>query len=362
MTILKKSNRICPICSNGKSEILYHQKFILREEITLPDNYDLVACDQCGFVYADSLSSQSDYDEYYCVSSKYEDSQSSGSGNSLEDNVRLGKTAFDISEIINKHSSILDIGCGNGGLMFSLRDLGFINIAGLDPSLKCVEYIRSKGCTASQGTIFNHTLSTKFDCIILSHVLEHIYDLKALIDSIYNLLNEDGILYIETPDASNYCNFFFVPYYYMDIEHINHFDENSLNNLFRQYKQLKTGRKIIDLGNDKQYPCVFGFYQKTKSKTHSFSYSSYVKDSVVSFLSESNLRSKNEELSMIADTKQPVIVWGAGNYTQRLLSNSCLYKCNILAFIDKDSNKTGKLLLDKPIYQPDYLLKIHHNK
>ena len=50
--------------------------------------------------------------------------------------------------------------------------------------------------------------------------------------SLKKLLNPNGIIYIEVPDANRYSNYYVVPFYYFDCEHINHFDINSLKNLF----------------------------------------------------------------------------------------------------------------------------------
>ena len=48
-----------------------------------------------------------------------------------------------------------------------------------------------------------------------------------------------------------------------------------------------------------------------------------------------------------------VILWGAGSYTQRLLSATRLGECNIVAIVDNDSNKHGLSLHSVTIRAPE---------
>jgi hypothetical protein len=60
-------------------------------------------------------------------------------------------------------------------------------------------------------------------------------------------------------------------------------------------------------------------------------------------------------ISKLVETQQPMLIWGAGQFTLRLLANSDLSKCNIMGFIDSDSNKQGKKILNHKIFLPDFL-------
>ena len=42
----------------------------------------------------------------------------------------------------------------------------------------------------------------KFDCVVFSHVLEHVYDIPAFFTAARRLLTPGGYLYLETPDAT----------------------------------------------------------------------------------------------------------------------------------------------------------------
>ena len=59
---------------------------------------------------------------------------------------------------------------------------GFTAVAGLDPSPRCAAVCRGRGFEAYAGSISTPRLSRacpKFDCVVFSHVLEHVYDIPA---------------------------------------------------------------------------------------------------------------------------------------------------------------------------------------
>jgi len=355
----KLSKRGCPICNNKFCTVLHNQSFILPEKNTLPSNYDLVCCEKCGFIYADVSANQSDYDFYYKKLSKYEDKNiASGTGINIFDKKRLEETAKEIDNLlINKSESILDFGCGNGGLLLELKKRGYKKLKGIDPSIVCVDNIRKNGINASVGSIFDYHCEEKFDLIIFTHVFEHILDLQSIFNKITPLLNRNGKLYIETPDASRYHKFYKVPYYYFDIEHINHFNKNSLINLLKinNFKNISSGEKEFLFSFDELYPAVWVLGQKTKIKKE-YKKDTFVKKSILKYIQMSQEINRNrnilKELREIRNSQEEIIVWGAGSYTMRMLANSDLGKCNIKFFVDKDSKKQILKIGGKKIYSP----------
>ena len=190
----KLALRNCPICEGIYCEVLHTQKFVLPEGHPLADGYDIVYCEHCGFVYADTTTTQEDYDVFYAKFSKYEDDKTStGSGDTPWDAKRLEGTARQIGQTLtDTRERILDIGCANGGLLKCLRKLGFDNLCGIDPSPVCVANTRSCGIEAHTGSLLQ--LSEKlgrFDFVILSHVLEHVHNLKTAMQTISNALTRE---------------------------------------------------------------------------------------------------------------------------------------------------------------------------
>ncbi len=115
----KTPDRPCPLCDGAAADVLHTQTFALPEGHPLAAGYQVVCCQACGFVYADTTVTQADYDRFYATSSKYEDNgTSTGGGGAPWDEQRLADMARWLSARVPHHEArILDIGCANAGLL-----------------------------------------------------------------------------------------------------------------------------------------------------------------------------------------------------------------------------------------------------
>jgi SAM-dependent methyltransferase len=366
--------RPCPICGSSKGDLLHTQRFLMPQGYMLPEEYDLVACANCGFTYADVNSNQQVYDHYYQQQSIYEDTQvGRGGGASDYDLKRLSEIAAEVAlSCPDKTAKIIEIGCANGGILKILKSKGYSNLTGVDLSAKCVENISSCGITGIHGTISEVSRlfeldGQKFDYVILSHVMEHIYDLKSALSQCYDLMSENAKLYLEVPDAARYSDFYVDPYHYFNIEHINHFDEDSLTNLGIAFNFSKryAGHKTAPVSSTHLWPAVFVVFEKGKMTDKAISTSIKARLSVEKYLELSAKSSCAEEILELVKTQEEIYVFGTGNLTFRLLATTDLSKCNIKGFIDNDSKKNtkidnaetnnNKMLINKHIYAPSVL-------
>lgn len=231
----KTLDRKCPICDCREGQILHTQIFALSAGHPLQDRCDFVACNECGFCFADTSVSQSTYDSYYAAMSKYADSATStGAGLLPWDADRLDQLAGQVAAFAPDPSSrILDVGCATGGLLAALQVRGYMNACGIDPAPACVD----KADQVARGQVWTGTLSQfpadigTFDGILLSHVMEHVRDVRIAMKRLCELLNPGGWVYIEVPDATRYEQFLIAPFQDFNTEHINHFSDVSLANL-----------------------------------------------------------------------------------------------------------------------------------
>ncbi|MEN1989176.1 class I SAM-dependent methyltransferase [Paenibacillus hubeiensis] len=361
--MLKLATRICSVCQHTEVEVIHHQKFDLPPYHTLPRQYDVVVCTKCGFTYADTSANQHDYNDYYTNLSKYEDEEVSSGGFSSSDLARYKMVLSRVAPFLNPASTILDIGCANGGLLSYFREHGYKYVTGLDPSPKCVAFMMDHDIQAVQGDLFENTLldkEQKYDLVIVSHVFEHLYDVAQAVTVISDYLSKDGLVYIETPNAAQYGNYFVVPYYYFDVEHINHFTDVSLANLFLQQSFSYVDSKQIEIpvAKDRMYPAVYALFKKgTFSRPYTLRVDDSAKTSIMTHLSDSNYSQINEKLAELGKSKEPCVVWGAGQNTLRLLSETVLAECNIRCFIDKDQSKQGKMMDQASITAPRWLIE-----
>ena len=68
---MKKMIRRCPICNNEYGEVYKTIKMKLPQDVKLPDEYDVVTCENCGFAYADVDATQDTYNTYYACNNMY---------------------------------------------------------------------------------------------------------------------------------------------------------------------------------------------------------------------------------------------------------------------------------------------------
>lgn len=364
--IQKNTLRHCPICGEESGEILHTQNFVLPDGHPLAEGYDVVCCDRCGFVYADTTVSQKDYDIFYAKLSKYEDNKTStGGADSPYDAQRLRGTAECIAEFLpDKNLRILDIGCANGGLLGYLKELGYSNLYGIDPSPACVENTnRNYGIDASIGSLFQLPQNIgKFDVITLSHVLEHVQDLSGALNNLKNLLNQNGFLYVEVPDSERYLEFYVSPFHYFDTEHINHFSLVFLDKLLKSsgFIPAHQGKKEFNIHHQITYPGVWIIAQfldivnqQKKAELLNLDLRDHINEYIHHSISDLDLSVIDE----IVAKQEPIIIWSVGSSTMRLLANSDLSKANIVAFFDSNPKYWGDSLIGKNIISLEELKK-----
>ena len=337
-----KTSRPCPICDFNKAKEIRKINFTLFDEHPMSNGYILVQCEKCGFIYADTDVTQTKLDHYYENLSKYEDKTiSTGGGYTIHDKNRLTSVAKYISsKFDNKEIEIVDIGCAIGGLLEQLRNEGFGNLTGIDPSISCVEITKSeKKCNCFHSSLFNIQESFgKYDLVILSHVWEHILDLKSAIKSIEKILKPNGHIYIECPNAMLYNEIIHAPFQEFNTEHINHFTEQSFINFFGiyGYKCIEVGNKVHQIASDQDYNSVYGIFSKKESFTNfELKYENVILDSINDYLNKSDIWFNKiiEKIKNQVKDNDDIVLLGIGQFAFKLL------------FFIKDFNFRGSILL-----------------
>ncbi|HLJ48817.1 MAG TPA: class I SAM-dependent methyltransferase [Bryobacteraceae bacterium] len=356
-------NRPCPICECAQRHHLSEHTFVLPEGHPLESGYAVVICDSCGFAYADTVANQAAHDRFYAHLSKYEDQvTSTGGGYTTWDEQRLRDAALVISRSIPTTARILDIGCANGGLLVELRRLGHKEVFGMDPSALCVRHTIAKEIRAWVGSLSAIASGMgAFDCVILSHVLEHVHDLAGALKSVGSLLEPDGIVYAEVPDASRYHDFLYSPFQDFNTEHINHFSPLCLSNLFQVhgFRQKNGGIKDIASSEDSLTPALYGVFEKADMSDPKLQRDEALHEALTVYVERSRamLTRIDRRLRQQLHEQQPVIVWGTGQLTMKLLSDTVLKDQPITAFVDKNPVNHGRILRRIAIVSPEEIAR-----
>jgi SAM-dependent methyltransferase len=359
--------RSCPLCGLKDAERLHTQPFVLPEGHPLAGGYDVVCCRECGLVYADSSVPQQSYDDYYARLSKYEDARTAtGGGDQPWDDERLAVLADTIArQLPGREVKIADIGCANGGLLRHLSRLGFRRLYGVDPSPGCARAANSiPGATGLMGSLFALPAGIGgADCVVLSHVLEHLQHVRPGLAAARGLLRQGGIVYVEVPDATRYADCLAAPFQDFNTEHLNHFGPESLRALLIRegFEVRSIERKTIAAGVGIPYPAVYGIGRVGVGAEPSqlpptdwrlrASIIEYVRQSAVL------LDVIDAQLGPLLDDLGPILVWGVGQLTFKLLAMTRLARAPIVGFIDSNPMYHRMRLRGRPIFAPESILE-----
>lgn len=336
--------RSCPICSCSQKTFIYEQNFG-NKAIALMDKYDVVICKDCGFVYAENIPSQQEFNNYYAVMSKYEFDYKAGlvSDDYINHFKKMAKLL--IPYIKDKNAKILDIGCSTGAFLSILKAYGYQNLLGIDPSKSCVKTVKELydiKATASNVSVFKS--NEKLDVIILSAVLEHFVDFTSCLQKIRSLLKDGGLLFIEIPDAERFDSYIFTPFQQFSIEHINYFSQYSAKNLLSKFSfKIIEMQKSENRINQSIDPDIFIIAKKFKKKDFKIIRDDVCEIRLKNYISECSkidLKLRKIIREKISSNNK-IIVWGVGTHTQRLIGSG-LDLSKILFFVDSNTRYKGK--------------------
>ena len=359
---VRAPHRACPICGGDRVERLHTQRFVLPEAHPLPAAYDVVCCDACGFVYADTPAGQPEYDAYYSRDSKYADVNTGTGGGDLPwDDARLRDTARTIAaHVVGRTGLAVDVGCGNGGLLKWLAREGFTALAGVDPSPECARAVeRVAGVRGRVGWLSHlpdDVLGAELG--ILSHVLEHVLDLRAATGALARLVRPGGRAYVEVPDATRFHAFVAAPFQDFNVEHINHFSPASLRNLLGAagFTVEATGRTVVAASADVPYPALWAVAEHTGRHAPPVR-DDELRPAVERYIAASRALVAEFDARLRAQLggAPEVVVWGTGQTVRQLLSTTCLADVRIAAFADGNAANQGKRLAGAPVLAPEAL-------
>jgi 2-polyprenyl-3-methyl-5-hydroxy-6-metoxy-1,4-benzoquinol methylase len=228
------------------------------------------------------------------------------------------------NQLGTEQAKILDFGCSEGPLLsYFLRELhSKYELFGYEPApIELPEPVRK---LSTINAIKAESQVKKFDLVILSHVLEHLLTFD-LLELFFEILSEDGLLYIEVPNANRYLdqnrasNF-----YYIDRLHLNHFTLASICKLLEQFNfKIKNAMEYnFTYKDDLPYPCLATFFRRNSGLSE---FEKYILESKT-----------NIELKMKCFAGKKVGIYGLGDYFMKMKSLGLFDECEIAFGIDRN--------------------------
>jgi len=180
------------------------------------DEFNYFECSKCGCLQISDI--PKDMEKYY--PSNYHPSQQRASDNFIKRFARIRRDRYALFNIgligkllskrysnvvlqtiakagVNCESRILDVGCGSGGLLYSLKDLGVKNLVGIDPYTR--HEVTKGDMKILRATIHDLSPSQEFNLVIFNHSFEHIPDQLETLLKVSVMLSENGVCFIRMP-------------------------------------------------------------------------------------------------------------------------------------------------------------------
>ena len=342
--------RICPICNCSERRHLFSQRFSEIEGITFLKEYEVVQCERCGFLFADQVPNQTQFDEYYAHSSKYEGNYSGHLPSEsllrqFSASLRFLESTLDGCGLHFKTLHVVDIGCATGNFLRFMKEQGYTHLTGVDPSAACVEVLKVNGIQARQASLFQLDFEEHYDVVMLLSVLEHIRDLPRAVEAVRSLLAPNGVFFLEVPDAAHFYLEDGLAYQQFSSEHINYFTLESLRSLLASYGFDLLGHRVyqdLNTGCNTGLEAVFQLRVRTPPRVP-ISFDETAQESMRQYLSQCAACENrlNQALQPLVDSQEPIFVWGCGTHTLRQLAVGNLGKCNIRLIIDSNPHLAG---------------------
>jgi len=216
----------CRICANASENQSYHVKEMM---FGLRDVFTYVQCASCGCLQLEQppLDLETYYPKhYYSFRVRNERTAIRKIANRirrLRDTYTLSKQGVlgrilvkimpgDTSIIpqlqsladtgVTKHSRILDVGCGSGLLDYSLRNMGFEHVFGIDSYIDDdIDY--ENGLTIAKRSL--EEVKGDWDLIMFHHSFEHLPNPLETLREVSSLLTPGGVCMIRIPVVSSYA-------------------------------------------------------------------------------------------------------------------------------------------------------------
>ena len=135
----------------------------------------------------------------------------------------------------DKNKEILDIGCGNGGFVYFLQSIGFLNAYGIDISKEQVDLAHKLGIKNVAQYDIKEFLSEKaetYNIIFARDIFEHFTknEILEILETVYKALKTDGLFVVQAPNGEA---LFSGRLRYGDFTHEMIFTRSSLNQILK---------------------------------------------------------------------------------------------------------------------------------
>jgi methionine biosynthesis protein MetW len=123
------------------------------------------------------------------------------------------KNRLILSMINNNPKEVLEVGCGDGWILEGIKKKFGAEVYGIDISPEALKIASKRGVKTKEFNLDGKRwpyAKKKFDVVVASDVIEHLYDTEKFVQEAHSVLKEDGIFLVSIPNINCYYNRLFV--------------------------------------------------------------------------------------------------------------------------------------------------------
>ena len=188
----------CILCQGNDFKLISEKDSKSKGELIV------CVCNACSMVSQNPIPTEEQVEQYYAT--EYRQDYKQVFEPKLKHVYRAGNLALYRLGFLTKNNvasgKMLDVGAGGGEFTYVSSQLGF-DSAGIEPNIGYSNYAKDQyQANVKTGQLAD--VDGKFDVITMFHVMEHIPDPIKTFKKLYDLLNEDGFLFIEVPNIESF--------------------------------------------------------------------------------------------------------------------------------------------------------------
>ncbi len=330
--------RACPVCTCAQVDVVFNNAMAAVGGFDM--SYTIGRCQQCGFHFAHVLADDATFQNYYRSVSKYD---VAGHISAL-DQVRIEAAAQFCDAHVPKHHMVVDLGCGFGAMLSQFKIAGWTNLHGVDPAPNSAERahtlfgLANIHCATMEQA---HTVVSlgDADLVCVMAVLEHLPNLRADMTALLARLRPGCKILVEVPAVEYFSNLHNEPFGEFSLEHIQFFTATSLKNLFRSLGASPIAIHMQDLPMIHS-GSVFGLFQLAPELGSGEPLEPERDTTLEAYVAASRA---TLDLALQGIPAQPLIIYGAGSHTARLIPLlEQMPGISIAAVVDSNPNLQGK--------------------
>ena len=194
----------CPVCNSTT----FTPFLTCKDNTVSKENFDLVQCTSCSFVFTQNVPSVEDIFPYYKSDAYISHSDTKkGIVNQLYHTVRKRALQFKLN-LINKYNHtdlnhLLDYGCGTGKFAHTVSKTSSWTVDALEPdqsTRQTAESLLSKSIFSN----ISEVPENKYSIITAWHVFEHVYNLQETLQQLSSSLIKNGRMLIALPNRASF--------------------------------------------------------------------------------------------------------------------------------------------------------------